>query len=143
MTNISTFESRTGYVEGRPEDIYRFVTDIRNFERFIPGNSITGFVSEKESCSFSVSMIGTVSVRITEKVEFSRVVFDGDALKKEDFRLTLHIDGSKPGESAVRVSVEADLNPMLKMMASRPLEQFLEMLVTQMEKFKDWRNIRE
>ena len=143
MTDISTFDSRTGNVGASPEDIFRFVTDIRNFQQFIPDNTITSYVADKESCSFSVAMIGKVSVRLTESVEFSRVVFEGDALKKEDFRLTLFIDGIKPGEAAVKVRVEASLNPMLKMIASKPLEQFLEMLVGKMESFSGWRNIRE
>jgi hypothetical protein len=40
----------------------------------------------------------------------------------------------------VKVTLGADLNPMMKMMAVKPIRQFLEMLIDEMEKFTDWRN---
>jgi len=125
-------------VTSSAEGVYNFVTDIRNFERFAPKGAISGWKADSDSCSFSVSMIGTVSVRLAEKQKFSKVVFDGDALKKNDFLLTLLItdNGSEP--AGVKVYLSADLNPMMKMMASRPIAQFLEMLITEMEGFREW-----
>ena len=39
--------------------------------------------------------------------------------------------------------LSADLNPMMKMMASGPINQFLEILINEMENFRDWENIKE
>ena len=36
----------------------------------------------------------------------------------------------------VKVLLNAELNPMMKMIAAKPIEQFLEMLIAEMEKFK-------
>jgi len=74
---------------------------------------------------------------------FKKVVYNGDALKKNDFTLVLDIVNSAKNTAEVIVSLNADLNPMLKMMASKPIVQFLEMLVNEMEKFTDWKNIKE
>jgi len=143
MTDTTNFESRTGTVSCSAEEVFMFVTDIRNFEQFIPEGTINNFLADKESCSFNVSMIGKVSFRLAEKKEFSRVVFEGDALSKEDFRLILDIIDSGTGSVQVKVFVNAILNPMLRMMAKKPLEQFLEMLVSEMENFKGWTDLRE
>ena len=143
MSNLSYFESRSGKLTCSSEDVYAFVTDIRNFERFVPQGTISNWLSDRESCSFNVSMLGTVSLRLAEKEMFKKVVYNGDALKKNDFTLVLDIVNSAKNTAEVIVSLNADLNPMLKMMASKPIAQFLEMLVNEMEKFKDWKNIKE
>jgi hypothetical protein len=143
MNSLSNYESRSGKLTGSAREVFTFVTDIRNFERFIPMDTINNWKAEKESCSFSVSMLGTVSFRLAEKDLYSRVVFDGDALKKNDFSLVLNISGSDQNVSEVKVSLSADLNPMMKMMAAKPIGQFLEMLVKEMESFRDWKDIKE
>jgi hypothetical protein len=138
MENLSYFESRSGKLTANAETVFTFVTDIRNFERFAPKGSIHNWVAEKDSCSFSVSMVGTVTVRIAEKEKFSKVIYSGDALKKNDFLLNLLIsdNGMKPAE--VRVVLSAELNPVMKMMVSKPIVQFLEMLIHEMETFREW-----
>jgi carbon monoxide dehydrogenase subunit G len=141
MDNLSHYESRTGIIACTPEDFYTFVTDIRNFEQFVPKGSITNLQTDKESCSFSVTMLGTVNVRLSEKEEFSKVVYYGDAMKKNDFTLILEISDSGNNSGEVKVVLRADLNPMLKIMAANPIAQFLEMLVSEMEKFKGWKNV--
>lgn len=141
MSDSSYFESRTGKVTCPAEKLFLFVTDIRNFERFIPNGTITGWQSDKESCSFQVAMLGTVSVRLTHQDMYRRVVYSGDALKKNDFELTLNITDNQHNPAVVKVSLNAELNPMMKMMAAKPVAQFLEMLITEMEKFDRWDDV--
>ena len=143
MTDQSYFESRSGKLSCSAEEVFAFVTDIRNFERFIPKGTISNWNSEKESCSFSISMLGTVNVRLSEKKEYTKVVFQGDALKKNDFSLTLDISDNAGNHADVRVILNADLNPMMKMIANKPIGQFLEMLINEMESFRDWKDIKE
>jgi carbon monoxide dehydrogenase subunit G len=138
MTDLSYFESRSGKLTCSAEEVFAFVTDIRNFERFIPDGTINNWKAEKESCSFSVSMLGTVAVRLAAKEKYSRVVFEGDALKKNDFTLILLISDNEKKPADVRVTLNAHLNPMMKMMASKPIVQFLEMLIHEMEEFREW-----
>lgn len=139
MSDISYFESRKGNLTCTAQECFNFTTDLRHFEGLIPNSTINNWKAEKESCSFTVSMLGTVSVRLTDKEMYKRVVYKGDALKKNDFELVLNIsgDGAQPAE--VKVILNAELNPMMKMIAAKPIEQFLEMLINEMEKFKGWK----
>jgi carbon monoxide dehydrogenase subunit G len=143
MSNLSYFESRSGRLSCTAEQVFKFVTDIRNFERFAPAGSINKWHADKESCSFTVSMIGNVSFRLAEEVKFSKVVFCGNALDKNDFTLVLNISGNGKEPAEVKVSLEADLNPVLKMMAAKPVSQFLEMLIKEMEGFREWETTKE
>jgi carbon monoxide dehydrogenase subunit G len=143
MTDLSYYKSRTGKLSASAEEVFTFVTDIRNFERFIPDGTITGWKGEKESCSFNVSMLGTVNVKLAEKERFSKVIFEGDALRKNDFSLTLDISDNINSHADVRVLLNADLNPIMKMMAAKPINQFLEMLINEMERFRGWNDTKE
>jgi carbon monoxide dehydrogenase subunit G len=143
MSDLSYFESRPGKLSCTAAEVFNFVTDIRNFEQFIPLGTINNWQAERESCSFSVSMLGTVSLRLIENEAYNKVVYNGDALKKNDFSLKLHISDNGKNTTEVKVSLDAELNPMMKMMATKPIGQFLEMLINQMESFRGWENIRE
>ncbi len=140
MEDLSYFESRTGNLSCTPREVFDFVCDIRNFERFIPKGTVNNWNAEKESCSFTVSMLGTVGVRISEKEEFTKVTFNGDAFKKNDFKLILQIL-NQDETAKVKVFLNAELNQMMKMIAAKPIAQFLELLINEMEIFKGWNDI--
>ena len=143
MAELSYFESRTGKSDFGSGAVYTFVSDIRNFERFIPDGTVSNWMAERESCTFSVPMLGTVSIRLVDKDINKRVGFEGDAMKKNDFSLALNIIETGADSCEVKVSLKADINPMLKLMAAKPIAMFLNKLIDEMEKFQDWRNVRE
>ncbi len=80
MNDLSHYESRSGNLSCTSVEVFDFVTDIRNFEQFIPSGKIHNWKAGKETCSFSVSMVGTVTVRIADKEPYNKVIFNGDAL---------------------------------------------------------------
>ncbi len=138
MAGELKFESRTGRLDHKPESIYKFVTDLRNLKQFIPDKIVDGLSVERESCSFKVTYFGHVSARITERKPFSRVVITGSAMKPDDFSLMLDIMEGHDGETEVRITVDTELNPFLKMMVEKPVRQFLETVIDEMEKFDGW-----
>jgi hypothetical protein len=143
MAELSFFESRYGRISCNAQEAFAFVTDLRNFEQFIPAGTIKEWKAEKEFCSFNVSMLGTVTIRLGEKDRYKKVVFNGDALKKNDFELTLFISDNLKDPADIKITLTADLNPMMKMMAVKPIKQFLEVIIIEMEGFQGWKNVRE
>jgi hypothetical protein len=83
-------------------------------------------------------MLGTVTVRLAEKEKYDKVVFSGDALKKNDFLLTLNITDDVGDHAKVKILLRVELNPMMKAIAGKPIGQFLERLINEMEGFRDW-----
>lgn len=143
MADVSYFESRTGKPDCSPEQIYYFVTDLRNFERFIPAGTIVGWKASIDSCSFTVPKMGDVNLSIIRKEAYNLVAYKGSALKNNDFEIVLHINRNDRDLSDIKVSLNAELNPMMKMIASKPIHQFLEMVIDRMENFNCWEEIRE
>jgi hypothetical protein len=97
---------------------------------------------EKDSCSFIISMMGKVNIRIGDSKEYSEVVFSGNAMMVNDFSLAVKFSDAEPAHSEVRLSVLAHLNPFLKTLAAEPINKFLETLIAEMEKFSGWKKIR-
>jgi hypothetical protein len=143
MTELSYFESRHGKMTCNAADFFAFVTDMRNFEKFIPIGTIRDWSAEKESCSLSVPMLGSVTVRLIQKEKFNKVVFKGDALNGNDFTLILNITDDLKSPADVKVVLSADLNPMMKIMAAKPISKFLEAIINEMERFSGWNDTKE
>jgi hypothetical protein len=143
MSELSYYESRPGKLSCRPDEAFTFITDMRNFGRFVREGTIANWKADKDSCSFSVSMVGKVSVRVVEKVAFNRVVYQGDALSKNDFTINVDLSAHNDQPADVKLSVSASLNPVMKMMVDSPIRQFLEMLMNEIESFRDWHEVTE
>jgi carbon monoxide dehydrogenase subunit G len=142
MSEITTFESRQGLLSCSTEKFFNFLNDIRNFEQFIPKDKFTDITINADTCSFSVPMIGRVDVRIAAKTEFSEVVYAGSTAAVSDFSLAVRFGDAGSDTSDVKLSVTAAINPFLKMIASEPLNNMLETLVSEMERFTGWDDIR-
>jgi hypothetical protein len=139
MTAFSEFESRTGQLTCTKKDVFDFFTDIKNFSRFVRPGTIMNWQADNESCSFEVTAIGKVKLHIIEKEQYSKVVYSGDALMKNEFIITLHINDNDGDNVGVKVDMKAELNPVMKMVAARPIELFLGKLIDEMEKFDGWK----
>ena len=100
-------------------------------------------VIEKDSCSFNVSMLGKVNIRIRDKKEFTEVVFTGSAMPINEFTLDLRFHDTETEKSQIKLIVQARLNPFLKMLAEEPIKRFMETLVAEIEKFNGWKEIRK
>jgi carbon monoxide dehydrogenase subunit G len=138
MASFSEFESRTGQVTCTKKDVFGFCTDLRNFNRFIQPGKILNWQADNETCSFEVAGIGRVTLGIIEKEAYSKVVFSGDALMNNNFIITLNISINDNDRVSVKVDMKAELNPVMKMVAAKPIEMFLAKLIDEMEKFEDW-----
>jgi len=142
MSNISGYKSRVGKLSCNPEEIFNFVTDIRNFHRFAPSGAIVDWIAEKESCRFEVPSIGNVNFKVTEKEQFKKIIFSGNALQNTSFSIVLNITENSEDLAEVIIDLQAELNPFLKMMAEKPIVKFLETLINEMEKFRGWKEIK-
>ena len=138
MTKDSKFESRTGKLSCTTAEVFNFISDIRNFKQFIPEGNITNWQASADNCSFQVPPLGTASFSLTGKSPYSLVAYSGDALKKNDFKLVVHISENERKLAEVRLNLTVELNPFLKMMAGGPIESFLEKVISEMEKFEKW-----
>lgn len=126
-------ESRVGKINANEENIYNFISNFNNFRQFIPADKVKDFESTEESCHFSVPNMGKVGLRIVEKEPFKTIKISGDGMANQEFNLWIQLKQVEERDTRVKLTIKADLNPMLKMMATKPLQNFLDKLVDAME----------
>jgi len=143
MSEITEFRSRKGIVSCNAKDVYLFVTNIENFRQFIPSDTVSEWISDDDSCRFQVNGIGTVNIMLSEKVPYSKVVYKGEALQKNNFSIHLDISGKDEESSVAGLVLKAEMDPFMKMIITKPAERFLELLVSEMEKFRNWGQTNE
>lgn len=139
MSEYTSFESRVIPLKAAGADVYSFASDIRNFERFLPGGSVSEFKISETNCSFNVPSIGSVVVELIDKNPTDKIVFKTMLFGSNEFFLTLRIDGREELESSAHMDIKAKLNPVLKMMVDDPIKRFLNLLADEMEKFTEWK----
>ncbi len=133
MTKI---ESKERAINSSAERIFSFLSDFNNFESLMP-SKVSEWTSTKESCYFTISGIANLGMKFFDKTPSSQIKMVNDG--KVPFKFNFIID-IKPSEtetkSIVKLTFDADLNPMLKVVAVSPLKDFLESLLNHLEEHK-------
>lgn len=140
MSSFSTFESRTASLSCTPAEFYNFVTDMRNFHQFIPSGTAREWESTADNCRLNVPPVGNITIWIGNKVPFTEVLFAGNSSQIPEFSMHAVISEAISGKAEVKLKLSADLNPFIKLIAATPLEQLMNSIVVEMEKFTGWRS---
>lgn len=128
-------ESKIGSIAHSDEKIYTFLTDFNNFKNLIPQDKITNWESDENSCRFTVNPVGETGVRIIEKEPFKLIKLKGIEESKFDFTFWVQLKSVAENDTRMKLTLEASLNPMLQTMAKKPLQEFLNKVIDQLEKY--------
>lgn len=129
---------RTVKVSCGKQDFYNFVTDIRNFGRFIPESLRQGWSASEEKCSFSLSGMGEMNIGISEKIPEEKVVFSGTALSKINFIIETIITGAEENSCDVQVTLRAEMDRLTGIIAKPQLDAVFGVIVNEMKNFSGW-----
>lgn len=129
-------ESKTGKVEETDEKIYTFLSSFDNFTQLIPADKVRDWQSTGDSCTFAVDPIGKVGFKMIEKDPFKLIKISGIDSKPFEFKLWVQLKKLEEKKTAIKITIDVDLNPMLQMMAKKPLQNFIDALIDQLVKIK-------
>ena len=141
MGNYSEFISRKGTAKCNDERFFRFITDLRNFDRFVSGN-LSDWQADASHCSFSVSPVGKVNVELISAVPSSKVVFSGETGLAGKVSLNVLIEPIDTMHSGVTLTVGIDLSPFLRIIIGQAIEDYLERLMQALEEYEGYDLIR-
>ena len=127
-------ESRTGIIKSPSSRVYAFMSNFNNFGLLIPKDKVKDWQSTEDHCSFTVDGIGKAGLRIIEKEPNALVKITGEEGSKLDFTFWIQLKEVSEMDTRIKLTIKADLNPMIKMMATKPLQNFVDTLVDQLEK---------
>ena len=128
---MTRFESHQRKINKPAEVIFNFISDFNNFQQAIPADKVEDWVSDSDSCSFSVKGIGKVALRIEERTPFKLIKIVNDTDTKHEFKLWFQIKQINPADTRIKITLDVKLSAMVKMVAKKPLQNFITTLIDQ------------
>jgi carbon monoxide dehydrogenase subunit G len=127
---MTRLESDKVTINKPAQQVYNFLSDFNNFGHLMP-EQVTDWQSTGDECSFTIKGMAELGMKIVEKTPYTSIKI---VRTKAPFNFTLTATvEDKNSQSEVQLAFDADLSPMLKMMASKPLTNFLNLLVNKLK----------
>lgn len=128
---MTDFESKIVSIRRTPEDIFRVISDFRQFTPFIPTDKLEGWEAEEDNCKFTVKGVGQTGLKIIEKDPFKTVKITGDGKLPFEFYLWIQLKEVAPYDTRLKLTLKAELNMMLKMMLQKQLATGIDTMAEQ------------
>lgn len=109
-------------------DVFRVLSDLSKLELVkdqIPEDKIKDFKFDSNSCSFRVDPIGEVRFNVVEREPNKLVKFKSEKLPFDVF-LWIQLVQKADKDTKMKMTLRADLSPLIKGMVSKPLKEGLE-----------------
>ena len=126
-------ESPKVEVQKTPQDVFDFLSNIKNFESLMPENISKFEVLEADTFLFALKGMPEIVLK-KKSVEAPNKIVLGAGGGKIDFTLTGTISPKEENSSEVQLLFDGDFNPMMAMMIKGPITKFIETLVTSIPK---------
>jgi len=118
-------------IQNTAQDVFLFLSDFNNFEKIMP-EQVVNWHSTTETCSFTIKGMASLEMRRKSMIEFSEINLVSEGKSPFPFTLSSFLK-DQGGATEAQMVLNADLNPMLKMMAKKPLQNFVNLLVNKLK----------
>ena len=120
------YESPIKVVRTSVNAIYTKLSNFNNFGGVLPPDKVSDWQSTEDTCRFSVDKIGEVGLRIVDRILNSTVKYTADGSTRFNFFMWVQMKEVAPYDSRIKVTLKADMNPMIKMMVGSKLQTFVD-----------------
>lgn len=127
MTRI---ESEKVSVNKSSADVLNYLQKMENIGNLLP-EQVENFTSDEQTCRFEIKGMGPMGLKLGPVTNNSITYLKNEKAPFE-FSLIAGIDDNG-ATTDVQLVFEADLNPIFKMMAEKPLQNFVNHLVKKFE----------
>ena len=105
--------------------VYQFLADLNNHQQLMPEN-IYNWSSTADNASFTIQNMAKLAIHISEKVENEKLVAIPTEKPPFDLALQWEVQDNGNGTTKAKHTISADLNMMMKMLASGPLQKLAD-----------------
>ncbi|WOD42594.1 SRPBCC family protein [Hwangdonia lutea] len=116
-------------VSKSPQEVFEFLSDVKNFEALMPENISKFEVLDTDKFLFALKGMPEIILKKKEAIAPNKIVL-GAAGGKLDFSLIGNIAETGNDSSEVQLEFTGDFNPMMAMMIKGPISKFIETLAT-------------
>ena len=139
--STTTFESSIKQIFHKQESVYNTLSDLNNLQRLkdnfeqvkdqIPEDKkeqldkITDLTFDSDSISISAPMVGEIKMRIIDREAPKTIKFETEN-SPVPFNFWIQLLPTSETACKMKLTIKADLNPFIKGMVKKPLEEGIE-----------------
>jgi hypothetical protein len=137
------YTSEAKIVDYTPELVFGQLSNLQKIEKFFnadkienlkqqvpnaPDFKIEDFEATEDECSFKADMLGRTGIRIIEREPHKTIKFTGNGTVPFNFFFWIQILPTEENRSKIKLTLHADLNPMIKMMVNKHIKEGINKL---------------
>ncbi len=134
---MATFESTIREINYPQQNVYNLLSDLSNIEKIkdrLPEDKVKDLIFDENSISIS-SPMGAVKLNIIEREEPKCIKFETEK-SPLPFNLWIQILPMNESSCKMKLTIKAELNPFIKGMVSKPLQEGIEKIVDALQMIK-------
>ena len=124
----SKFESSVKQIPYPQQAVYDNISDLRNLEKVrdrVPEDKVSDFTFDEDTVGLNVQPVGELKLRICDREEPKCVKFE-TVQSPVPFNVWIQVLPVDEQNSKMKVTVKAELNPFIKSMVEKPLQEAVE-----------------
>lgn len=128
---MANFESSVKVIPYSQERVYNKISDLSNLEAIkeqLPQDKVQDLSFDSDTLSFSVPPVGQLTLQVVER-EPCKCVKLATTNSPLPFTMWIQIVATTEDECKVKVTIGMDINPFMKTMVQKPLQEGLEKMV--------------
>lgn len=128
---MTKFESSVKVIPYAQERVYDKLADLSNLESLkdrLPEDKVKGMSFDTDTLSFNVDPVGQLTLKIIEREPHKCIKFE-TTTSPLPFNMWIQIVASADEECKIKVTIGLEINPFMKAMVQKPLQEGLEKMV--------------
>src|SRR5690606_36971534 len=106
-------------------DVYAFLADCNNHEQLMP-DSVYNWSSTRDEAQFTIQNMAKLALKVDRRIENTEVTFVPSENAPFDVTLKWKVTPAGNDVSVAELTIEAELNMMMKMLALKPLQKLVD-----------------
>jgi carbon monoxide dehydrogenase subunit G len=127
-----TIIESTAVVNKPVNEVYSFLADLNNHQQLMPDN-IYNWSSTKDEARFTIQNMAKLALKVSTLVENKEINIIPSEKAPFDVELKWTLTDIDSGTTEVKLTISADLNMMMKMLASGPLQKLADYQVAKLQ----------
>ena len=129
---MTEFVSEIKAIPFNEDRIFNVLSDLSYFEKIkdrIPQDKEQEFEFDRDSCSVSVAPVGKITFQIVER-EPNKTIKFSTTNSPVPLLLWIQLKQVEENDTRMKLTVRAELNPFIKTMVSKPLQEAIDKIST-------------
>jgi carbon monoxide dehydrogenase subunit G len=128
MTNIESTVS----IDRSISEVFDFLADLNNHQQLMPEN-IYNWSSTKDEARFTIQNMAKLALKVSSITKDKEIVVKPSESAPFELELKWTLQDLGDGKTEARYTISADLNMMMKMIVSGPLQKLVDHEASQLK----------